>query len=251
MEELTIKVAEFEGPLDVLLHLIKELKINIYDIPMVELTSQYLSYIHSMQTMQLEVAAEYLVLAATLIEIKARMLLPKTNSSINDEDEMAEDPRKPLVDQLLEYQEIKKAAKELEKRSLERSLYYSKEFSDLTALQENIPLKDGEFTTIDLWKAIEKMTQRQSKKQPIQASLYHEVHTVEELMVDILAKMERETNGELPLEKCFPEWNRHAIVTTFLAVLQLVRDREIDIRQKNPYDAIYITKKGEQTTDER
>ncbi len=100
MDALTLRIGEFEGPMDLLLHLIKEMKIDIYNIPMVELTHQYLSYIHSMQEMELEVASEYLLMAATLLEIKARMLLPKPKVEI-DEVEVEEDPRYYLVEILI------------------------------------------------------------------------------------------------------------------------------------------------------
>ena len=141
MEDLTIKVAEYEGPMDVLLHLIREMKIDIYDIPMNELTKQYLNFIHSMKTLELEVAAEYLVMASTLLEIKARMLLPKPKLEELDEDgePIVEDPRDQLVQQLLEYQQIKENAKKLEELSFQRGLHFGKEASDLSSMQEIIP----------------------------------------------------------------------------------------------------------------
>ena len=115
MDALTLRIGEFEGPMDLLLHLIKEMKIDIYNIPMVELTHQYLSYIQSMQEMELEVASEYLLMAATLLEIKARMLLPKPKVEI-DEVEVEEDPRDELVEKLMEYKQFQEGAKKLETR---------------------------------------------------------------------------------------------------------------------------------------
>ena len=115
MDALTLRIGEFEGPMDLLLHLIKEMKIDIYNIPMVELTHQYLSYIHSMQEMELEVASEYLLMAATLLEIKARMLLPKPKVEI-DEVEVEEDPRDELVEKLMEYKQFQEEACIMEKK---------------------------------------------------------------------------------------------------------------------------------------
>ena len=187
MEDLTIKVAEYEGPMDVLLHLIREMKIDIYDIPMNELTKQYLNFIHSMKTLELEVAAEYLVMASTLLEIKARMLLPKPKLEELDEDgePIVEDPRDQLVQQLLEYQQIKENAKKLE------------------------------------------------------------THTVEELMDSIISKIEHTDKKQVPFEECFPAFNRHAITTTFLAMLQLVREHRVRFIQSSPYEDILIEKRQE------
>ncbi|MGY3724051.1 condensin subunit ScpA [Granulicatella balaenopterae] len=246
MEELTIKINEFEGPLDLLLHLIKEYKMDIYDIQMVELTNQYLTYIHSMKEMELEIAGDYLVMAATLLEIKARTLLPKPTTEIEiGEDLYEEDPRQELVERLIEYKKVQATVKTLEELSQKRSLHYSKQATDLTSFQDMVPLKEGELTTQDLWNALKKMAQRTLAKQPLQANLYHEVHTIEDVMDNILTKVTLSKKEKVPFVECFPEFNRHAIVTTFLAMLQLVRDRSIMIVQRVPYEDIYIVKRNE------
>ena len=240
--ELTIKMQAFEGPLDLLLHLIKELKIDVYDIPMTELTTQYLAYIHSMRELQLDVASEYLVMAATLLEIKSRMLIPRPQEV--DEEEVVEeyeDPRQNLVEQLLEYERFKASAKVLAEKSQERSLYFAKEVSDLSNLQEGARLKDGEFTSQDLWNALKKMMVKAQAKQPLQANIYHELYTVEELMDTIVHKLEV-NQQRMPMSECFPDMNRHAIVTTFLAMLQLVRSQSITFEQSEVYDDIIIVK---------
>ena len=236
MEDLTIKVAEYEGPMDVLLHLIREMKIDIYDIPMNELTKQYLNFIHSMKTLELEVAAEYLVMASTLVEIKARMLLPKPKLEELDEDgePIVEDPRDQLVQQLLEYQQIKENAKKLEELSFLRGLHFGKEASDLSSMQEIIPLKEGEVTTQDLWNALKKLARKNIAKMPLKANIQHETHTVEHT-----------DKKQVPFEECFPAFNRHAITTTFLAMLQLVREHRVRFIQSSPYEDILIEKRQE------
>ena len=105
MEEIKIKLAVFEGPLDLLLHLIKKLEIDVYDIPVATITEQYMQYIHAMKILELEVAGEYLVMAATLMAIKSQMLLPK-QELIAEVEEYEEDPRDMLVAQLLEYRKF-------------------------------------------------------------------------------------------------------------------------------------------------
>ena len=110
MEEINIKLDVFEGPLDLLLHLIQKLEIDVYDIPIAAITEQYMQYIHAMKSLELEVAGEYLVMAATLMAIKSQMLLPKQEILIEENDPYEEDPRDMLVAQLLEYRKYKYAA---------------------------------------------------------------------------------------------------------------------------------------------
>ncbi len=108
-EQLTLVLTDFEGPLDLLLHLIKQTKIDIYDIPIAEITAQYLDYLHQMQVLKLDVAGDYLVMAATLMKIKSKLLLPKAPELIEEETEEYVDPRQELVDQLLAYQASKRS----------------------------------------------------------------------------------------------------------------------------------------------
>lgn len=117
MVEMNFKVDAFEGPLDLLLHLIGQLEVDIYDIPMAEITDQYMEFVHTMQEMELDVASEYLVMAATLLAIKSKMLLPKQELEIDyDTLEEEEDPRDALVEKLMEYKRFKEAAKELKEK---------------------------------------------------------------------------------------------------------------------------------------
>ncbi|GAE43404.1 segregation and condensation protein A [Mesobacillus boroniphilus JCM 21738] len=119
--QYNVKIEAFEGPLDLLLHLINTLEIDIYDIPVAEITEQYLMYIHAMKELQLDVASEYLVMAATLLAIKSKMLLPKHEAELEDEFEFdhEEDPRNELVERLIEYKKFKEAASDL--KSLRRN----------------------------------------------------------------------------------------------------------------------------------
>ena len=122
MKELNVKLEIFEGPLDLLLHLIKTLEIDIYDIPISEITEQYMIYIRSMKELDLELAGEYIVMAATLMAIKSKTLLPKVELEYNDDSEFLDeiDPREQLVAQLLEYRKYKYAAGVLKEKETER-----------------------------------------------------------------------------------------------------------------------------------
>src|SRR5690606_4106514 len=139
--QYNVKIDAFEGPLDLLLHLINRLEIDIYDIPVAEITEQYLFYIHTMKELQLDIASEYLVMAATLLAIKSKMLLPKhEDEQLEDEIgmEMEEDPRDELVERLVEYRKYKEAAEDLKELEQERGLMFTKPPSDLTDFAKEI-----------------------------------------------------------------------------------------------------------------
>ena len=152
--ELTLDLAAFEGPLDLLLHLIKDLKVDIFDIPINLVTDQYLAYIHTYEALSLDVASEYLVMAATLLEIKTQMMLPKTPKEAVEEED---DPRDSLVEQLLAFQQYQEVSHILADKQAERSLEYTKQPSDLSAYQEKIPMTGRQLTPDDLYRAIQKM----------------------------------------------------------------------------------------------
>lgn len=166
LQEINLKLDVFEGPLDLLLHLIQKLEIDIYDIPITAVTEQYMSYIHAMQTLELEVAGEYLVMAATLMAIKSQMLLPKQELEIIDDEDFfeEEDPREALVAQLLEYRKFKYAATVLHEKEEERKLYYTKEPMDMDDYkEEDTTLPPNQINTIDLFLAFHSMLEKKKK----------------------------------------------------------------------------------------
>ncbi len=128
----------------------------------------------------------------------------------------------------------------LEELSVQRGMHYGKEASDLSALQEIIPLQEGQVTTQDLWNALKKIARRNLDKMPLQANIQHETHTVEEMMDSILTKIQENPQKSIRFDKCFPSFHRHAIVTTFLAMLQLVREHKIRLVQHVPYEDIVL-----------
>lgn len=136
LTEINIKLDVFEGPLDLLLHLIQQMEIDIYDIPIATITEQYMNYIHTMKTLELAVAGEYLVMAATLMAIKSKTLLPIQEFVTDDEELWEEDPREELVTQLLEYRKYKYAAEKLTEKAEERSLYYTKDPMNIDGLAD-------------------------------------------------------------------------------------------------------------------
>src|SRR5690625_3389528 len=151
-----VKIDSFEGPLDLLLHLINEYKIDIYDIPVAEITEQYMNYIHTMKQLELNIASEYLVMAATLLVIKSQTLIPKqkVNEAI---DEYEEDPRQELVQRLIKYRQFKEAAQHLESKEVDANHVYIRSpfiFNDLKMEQ---PVIKGELSIYDMIGAVHKI----------------------------------------------------------------------------------------------
>lgn len=240
MSEMQIKIDVFEGPLDLLLHLIKQLEVDIYDIPIAKITNQYLAYIHTLKILKLDVAGDYLLMAATLMAIKSQMLLPKPE--LNDEEdffEEGEDPRDALVDQLLEYQQYKKAASVLKIKEAERSLYFTKEPSDLEDYQTHIELEPAKVNVIDLVLAFQGMLQKKKLKSPLQTKIVLEEVTMEEKMNAIRNQLILNDKPVLFTE-LFETVNRTEVVTTFLALLELIKNKEIDIKQEKAFDEIIV-----------
>src|SRR5437899_9756873 len=180
-----IRLEEFEGPLDLLLHLIKKNEINIYDIPIAVITQQYLDYISMMKSLNLVVAGEFLVMAATLIHIKSRMLL--TDEADGDEDETGEDPRAELVRRLLEYKQFKEAAGELVQRGQQwREVFGRGQILNLSPHDALL-----ELTLFDLVDALQEVLQRVPAKTLIEVTADH--LTVKDRMNYILERMEQES----------------------------------------------------------
>lgn len=245
MDELKLKLSVFEGPLDLLLHLIKTLEIDIYDIPIADITEQYLAYIHTMQTLALDVAGDYLIMAATLMAIKSKMLLPKQELEMSAEDEITEegeDPRAALVAQLLEYRKFKYAAELLKDREEERSLYFTKEPVDLSSFKKQVvPLDPNEMTPIDLFLAFHDMLERKRQHSPQETTIAADVVSVEEKIE--LIKIQLSHLGpkqSLLFDDLFVSHQRSEIIATFMAMLELVKNGDVKITQAERTAPIFL-----------
>ena len=245
---IPVKLQVFEGPLDLLLHLIDKNKIDIYDIPIVEITSQYMDYIKAMEKEDLNIMSEFLVMAATLLDIKCRMLLPK---EVNEEGE-EEDPRQELVAQLLEYKMYKYMSYELRDRQVEGDQVMFKaptvpdevrEYEEPVNLDEL--LKD--LTLSKLHKVFRDVMKRRVDKIDPVRSKFGKIEKEEVTLPDKLhyvaeyAKGHRSFRFRELLEK---QGSKIQIVVTFLAVLQLMKEGTIVIVQEHPFDEIMIQSKA-------
>ena len=227
-----VQLEIFEGPLDLLLHLIKKNEVSVTDIPIATITEQYLATLELMQTLNLDVAGEFLVMAATLIHIKSRMLLPAGDEE-PDEDEGA-DPRAELVRRLLEYQRYKEAAAELEQREiLTRDVFVRAS----APTEEAGPREFREVSVFELLGALKRVIERLPKDVVHEVTL--EKITVREKMTLLLEKLRNESR--VIFESLFAEVkSRIEIVVTFLAMLELVKVRAIRIFQDEPRGEIVI-----------
>lgn len=244
METISLKLDVFEGPLDLLLHLIQQLEIDIYDIPIAEVTEQYMNFIHAMKTLELEVAGEYLVMAATLMSIKSQMLLPKPELEFDYDDEEGEDPREALVQQLLEYRKYKYAASILSEKEQERSLFYTKPPMDLSDYEEEIlPLPKNQLNTIDLFLALHDVLQRKKKNHPIETTVTSESITVDQKVTEIGKRLAELSEDEgLSLESFFMQYTKDEMITTFMALLELMKKGQALATQEETYAPILIYK---------
>ena len=237
-EALSVFLEAFEGPLDLLLYLIRRHSLDILDIPMADLTRQYMSYVEMMRTTQLELAADYLLMAAVLIEIKSRMLLPRPK---RDDDNEPGDPRAELVRRLLDYERMKKAAYAISEMPVA-----GRDFSLVEVyIEETIAEKLPDVHVADLsqaWRAIlarARMTRH---------------HRITREQLSVRAHMSRILKSLAPgkfvefSELFEPERGVALLVVSFLALLELARESMIEITQQTPFDPIYVKLKAERAT---
>lgn len=239
-EAYKVKIDAFEGPLDLLLHLVNELELDIYDIPVAEITEQYMTYIDKMQTIELNIASEYLVMAATLLAIKSAMLLPKKEVQYDD-DEYEEDPREELINRLIEYRKYKAVAEKLKEKEMEENQIFTRpptQFDEHVTENKNV---QGDLSIYDMLHALEKVFKRQSWNEPLETTVNRIEISIEQRMEEILILVHK-SKKNIAFDQLFPFKNRNHIVTTFLAILQLLKTNKINCMQNSHFEPIYISK---------
>ncbi|WP_338451745.1 segregation/condensation protein A [Niallia oryzisoli] len=249
--QYNVKIDAFEGPLDLLLHLINHLEIDIYDIPVAEITEQYLIYIHTMKELQLDIASEFLVMAATLLEIKSKMLLPNHNQAGLDDElavEMEEDPREELVERLIEYRKYKEVADDLKSLEQERGLIFTKPPSDLTEYAKDIEIEkkpDLNVSLYDMLGALQKLLRRKRLQKPLLTKVARQEIPIEQRMKEIIRDL-KNTKGRKRFDDLFSILTKEHIVVTFLAVLELMKLNEIIVEQDKNFAEIFVMQRKEQ-----
>lgn len=238
MEDYKVKLEVFEGPLDLLLYLIKRDEVDIYDISIERITKQYLDYMAAFQVLNIELAGEFIVMAANLLYIKSRTLLPK-DQQMAEEDAEEDDPRWELIRQLIEYKKFKEAAARLrDRQALQEQLF--PRFPVVPELPAAENLLVSEVGIFDLINAFQKILKRLEKNKPEDLrEIFEENHTVSD-KIDYLLRV---TSGGISIrfEECFAEAaSRAEIVVTFLAMLELIRLKQLCVRQENAFAEIWI-----------
>ncbi|MED3646802.1 segregation/condensation protein A [Halalkalibacterium halodurans] len=252
MNPYSVKLDTFEGPLDLLLHLINQAEVDIYDIPVALITEQYMAYIHTMQELQLDVASEYLVMAATLLQIKSKMLLPKQEEIFDETFEYEEeDPREELMFRLIEYRRYKEAAQELKEKEGERSQVHTRlpdNLDDYLTEEERQRQSIQGVTLFDMLAAYQKLLKRRAYSRPRTSTVKVEEYSIDERMTDILIDLEK-CNGKCRFQDLFVEKGRGHMVVTFLAMLELMKTDAIYCEQNENFADIWIYRREGKNRD--
>ena len=244
--ELQVKLEVFEGPLDLLLHLIEKNKVDIYDIPIVTITQQYLDYMKQMNTTDMDLMSEFLVMAATLVRIKSKMLLPVEET----EEEEPEDPRQELVERLLEYKMYKYASFELKDRQYDagRSFYKPPTVPDaIQNYKEDIDLDDllSNLTLSKLQSVFDSVMQKQVDKIDPIRSKFGAIEKEEVSLEDKMAYVEEELmrhprTSFRGILKASGKHSKMQVIVTFLAILELMKVGKLNVKQDDTFGEIYI-----------
>ena len=241
---MDIKLKDFEGPLDLLLHLVSKYQMDIYDVPITEVIEQYLAYISTLQAMRLEVAGEYMVMASQLMLIKSRKLLPKVAEVTDLEDDLEQD----LLSQIEEYRKFKLLGEQLEVKHQERAQYYSKAPTEL--IYEDVELVHDK-TTIDLFLAFSNLLSKKKEEfSQNHTTILRDEYKIEDMMVIVREALVE--GQQLRLQDLFKETkDLQEVITLFLATLELIKTQEILLIQKESFGDIYLLKKNEENQVEQ
>ena len=232
--EMELIINDFEGPLDLLLHLIKESKMDIMNIEIEKIVNQYMDFLDKQEKMNLEVSSEYLVLASELIEIKSKLLLP--NNKVENEDEEI-DPREELVNRLLEYQAYKDITKVLQSKELMRKDIYTKTPENINNyIDENHEIC-ADVTLDDLVNALERYYKRKADNRPLNTKVTVNEISVSSRRYDI--KRILKDKKKISFFELFPIATKEYIVATFLAILEMAKNKELIIKQEKNFDDIF------------
>lgn len=235
-EAYKVHLKSFEGPLDLLLHLIEKNRIDIYDIPISLLTEQYMDYLAKFKEFNIEIASEFLVMAATLLQIKSKILLPdvKVDDDIEETEDI--DPRKELVERLLEYRRYKEVSNILGEMAQEAGQRFFREASDLPV--KHLPPQGLDVKL--LWRAFQDVLEATIEQEPMIANVVREQYTIEDKITELLSIL-KHYNGNICFNSIFQQKiSKTELITIFLAMLELIKMKRIAVYQTNAFSPIYI-----------
>ena len=233
-----VTIDKFEGPLDLLLHLIKEADIDIFDIKVSDITNQYLMYISQMEELNLNVDSEYLVMAADLIEMKSRELLPRDEETEENE----EDPREELINRLVEYQKYKEISKSFKELEEERQELFTKDPSLLEEFKDDSLKISEDISLEDLIKAFAKFKERKQFEKPLNTVVTKKEYSVHARSLEIMDRLTK--NKQVDFEDLYEVFTKDYVVVTFLSILDLAKKGNLEIKQDHNLDKITLLAKG-------
>ena len=234
--DYSIKISEFEGPLDLLLHLIKQSNIDIYDIEISEITKQYLDYINKMEELNINVASSYIVMAAELMEIKSKSLLPKKEEEVEEEEEVVS--KENLINKLIEYKKYKEMTGSFKELESNRQNIYIKSPEKLKNYLDETIVKNDDTSIDDLVEAFKNFLDRKNLEKPITTKITNKEYSVKERKHNI-KNILREKQKVL-FTDLFEENNTSFIIVTFLSILEMTKEKEILIKQDTNFSSITI-----------
>ena len=235
--DYSIKINEFEGPLDLLLHLIKQANIDIYDIEISEITRQYLDYINKMEELNINVAVSYLVMAAELMEIKSKSLLPKKEEEVEEDDEEVIS-KENLINKLIEYKKYKEMAPSFKELEEIRQNIYIKSPEKLNNYIDETIVKDDDTSVDDLVIAFKKFLERKNLEKPITTKITNKEYSVKERKHNI--KNILKEKKKVLFTELFEDRNTGFIIVTFLSILEMTKEKEVIIKQDTNFSNITI-----------
>lgn len=228
-----ITIDNFSGPLDLLLHLVKESNIDVLDIKIEEITDKYLTYIKSQKDLNINISSSYLVLSAELMYLKSKSLLPQSKNNEEDDEEIT---REKLINKLLEYKKYKEVTSVFKTLEEERGKIYIKGPEKISDYQENTYSGEGEVN--DLIEAFKKFLERKELEKPMETTITTKEYSVKERKINI--KNILKEKKKVSLEDLIEEYNKPYIVVTFLSILEMVKEKEVLIKQENNFEKILI-----------
>ena len=237
--DYSIKIDAFEGPLDLLLHLIKKANIDIYDINIEEITKQYLDYINKMEELNIDIASSYLVMAAELIELKSKLLLPNQN---NEENEEEENTKENLIQRLLNYERYKDIATSFKELENNRQQIFIKGPENINKYTESKLVNTCEYNVDVLYNAFLELLKRRELEKPISNKITTKEYSVSVRIKEIkeILKIKKTVN----FDDLFDSFSKDFVIVTFLSVLDMVKNNEIVINQDQNFSKITISLKG-------
>lgn len=235
---LELHLENFDGPLDLLLHLVKETKVDIYEINMSEIIETYLNYIESLQELNIDVGSEFLVMAASLIHLKSKMLIGKTEEEQETDDEYNITSEEDLKNRIIEYEKYKNITKELQELEARRKEIFTKIPENLKEYKEKKELINDGLTINDLLKALLKIEERLRYKEPLETRITKKEISVKEQILSIRSILKE--RKKCCFEDLFSKATKDYIIATFLAILEMTKQKEIILEQKSSFEPIMV-----------